>query len=51
MKKEKDFNYIAKIETPIEQRWGSAATHNPARYWDDEKEKEYLEQLKSLLNF
>jgi len=46
MKKEKDLNYIAKVEKAIEKRWGDVATHNPARYWDDEKEKEYLEQLK-----
>jgi|TARA_R110002020_G_scaffold14313_5_gene50825 hypothetical protein len=49
MKKEKDLNKIAKIEKAIEDRWGDAAIQNPASYWDEEKEKEYLKQLKEQI--
>ncbi len=49
MKKEKDLNKIAKIEKAIERRWGDVAIQNPASYWDEEKEKEYLKQLKEQI--
>ena len=42
----KDLNQVAKIEQAIEKRWGKEAVENPASHWDEEKEKEYLEQLK-----
>ena len=45
MKKE-DLNRIAALEKAIGKKYGQEATHNPARHWDEEKEKEYLEQLK-----
>lgn len=40
----KDPNYIAKLEKAITQKYGEEATHNPKRYWNEEKEKEYIEQ-------
>ncbi len=40
----KDQNYIAKVEKAIAQKYGEEATHNPKRYWNEEKEKEYIEQ-------
>mgnify|MGYP003140451891 FL=1 len=42
----KDLNKVAKIEQAIEKRWGKEAVENPASHWDEEKEKEYLEQIK-----
>jgi hypothetical protein len=39
-----DQNYIAKVEKAIAQKYGEEATHNPKRYWNEEKEKEYIEQ-------
>mgnify|MGYP003142641827 FL=1 len=42
----KDLDYIAKLERAIKQKYGSDAIQNPASYWDEEKEKEYLQQLK-----
>ena len=42
----KDLNQVAKIEQAIEKRWGKEAVENPASHWDEEKEKEYLQQLK-----
>jgi len=46
--KEKDLNYIAKLEQAIAKKYGEAAIKNPASGWNEEKEKEYLEQLKNL---
>ena len=45
---EKDYNYIAKIEQAIEQKYGEEATQNPKANWSEEKEKEYLVQIKKL---
>ena len=42
----KDLNEVAKIEQAIENRWGKEAVENPASHWDDQKEKDYLDQLK-----
>ena len=44
--KEKDWDFIARLEKAIAKKYGDVATHNPSRYWDEDKEKEYLEQLK-----
>ena len=35
-----------KLEKAITQKYGEETIDNPRRFWDDEKEKEYLEQLK-----
>jgi len=37
-------DYIAKLEKAISQKYGQEATYNPKRFWNDEKEKEYIEQ-------
>ena len=37
-------DYIAKLEKAISQKYGEEATHNPKRYWDEEKEKQYIQQ-------
>ena len=41
---EKDPNYIPKLEKAIAQKYGEETTHNPRRFWDDEKEREYIQQ-------
>ena len=46
--KEKDWDYIAKVEKAIKQKYGAEAIQNPSSFWDEEKEKEYIEQLKEL---
>ena len=40
----KDQAYVAKLEKAISQKYGDEATHNPKRFWDEDKEKEYLQQ-------
>ena len=40
----KDPNYIPKLEKAIAQKYGEEAINNPRRFWDDEKEKEYIQQ-------
>ena len=37
-------DYVARLEKAISQKYGEEATHNPQRYWDEDKEKEYLQQ-------
>tara|TARA_B100000035_G_scaffold192881_1_gene164614 strand:+ start:400 stop:768 length:369 start_codon:yes stop_codon:yes gene_type:complete len=43
----KDPNYAVKIEKAIAEKYGKEAVVNPKSKWDDEKEKEYLDELKS----
>ena len=44
----KDLDYIVKLERAIAQKYGKEAIQNPKGNWDEEKEKEYLQQLKKL---
>ena len=45
---EKDYNFIAKVEQAIEDKYGEEAIQNPKANWSEEKEKEYLEQIKKI---
>ena len=45
---QKDLNYIAKIEQAIGDKYGEEAIQNPKANWSEEKEKEYLEQIKKI---
>ena len=42
----KDPNYAVKVEQAIAKKYGKETVVNPKSRWDDDKEKEYLEQLK-----
>jgi hypothetical protein len=44
MKTKEDQNYIAKLEKAISQKYGQETINNPRRFWDDQKEKEYISQ-------
>ena len=42
----KDPNYAVKVEQAIAGRYGEEAVVNPKSQWDDDKEREYLTELK-----
>ena len=42
----KDLNKIASIENAIKDKYGAEAIVNPKSNWTEEKEKQYLEQMK-----
>ena len=44
----KDFDKIAKIEKAMSKKFGKESIVNPKSRWDDEKEKQYLEDLKEF---
>jgi len=44
--KTKDPNYAVKVEKAIAEKFGKETVANPKSKWDDEKEKEYLKELK-----
>ncbi len=44
----KDPNYVAKIEQAISKKYGEETIQNPKSRWTDEKEREYVSQLKDL---
>ncbi len=46
--KDKDLNYIAKVEKAIAHKYGDDAVKNLKSDWDAQKEKEYLKQMKAL---
>ena len=48
MSKKIDLNSIAKFEQAIAKKYGPEAIENPRKYWDDEKEKSYQDQIKKL---
>jgi len=43
-----DSDQIAALEKAIVKKYGRPAVQNPKANWTDEKEKEYLEQLKEI---
>jgi len=36
--------YIVKLEKAISKKYGQEAINNPRRFWDEDKEKEYITQ-------
>jgi hypothetical protein len=44
----KDQSYIANVEKAITQKYGIDTIQNPKSNWTDEKEREYLFQLKKF---
>ena len=45
---DKDFDKLAAIEQAITKKYGEDAVQNPRANWDENKEKEYLEQMREL---
>lgn len=45
--KSKDPNYAAKVEKAIAEKYGEEAVANPKSQWDDDKEEQYLSELKN----
>tara|TARA_B100001027_G_C16183669_1_gene292721 strand:- start:402 stop:776 length:375 start_codon:yes stop_codon:yes gene_type:complete len=46
--KNKDPNYVVRVEKAISEKYGEETIKNPKSFWTDEKEKEYVKQLKDL---
>lgn len=46
--KNKDPNYVVRVEKAIAEKYGEKTIKNPKSFWTDEKEKEYVKQLKDL---
>ena len=44
----KDPNYVVKLEKAIAKKYGEETIENPKKYWTDEKEKQYLSELKEF---
>jgi|TARA_R100000664_G_C2737731_1_gene126817 hypothetical protein len=44
----KDPNHLIKVEKAILDKYGEEAIQNPKANWDEEKEKEYLKQIKKI---
>ena len=42
--KNKDPNYVAKVEQAIAKKYGEDTIQNPRGNWDEEKEKQYIAQ-------
>ena len=45
-----DYDKIAKFEKAISEKYGKDAIKNPKGAWTDEKEKEFIEQMKQFYN-
>ncbi len=46
--KKKDPNYVVKLEKAIAEKYGEETVQNPKKNWDEEKEAQYIEDLKIL---
>ena len=44
----KEYDQIAALEKAIAKKYGSETVSNPKDSWDDEKEEQYIEQLKKI---
>jgi hypothetical protein len=44
----KDPEHLIKVEKAIQEKYGDETIQNPKANWDQEKEKEYLEQIKKI---
>ena len=44
----KNYDQIAAVEKAISEKYGDEAIQNPRANWNEEKEKEYLQQMKAL---
>ena len=44
-----DLNKIAGYEKAIKKKYGPEAVENPAKYWNEDKEKDYLDQLRHVV--
>tara|TARA_R110000824_G_scaffold367483_2_gene556667 strand:- start:98 stop:508 length:411 start_codon:yes stop_codon:yes gene_type:complete len=45
---DKDLDKLAAVEKAISQKYGEEAIQNPRANWDEDKETEYLEQMREL---
>tara|TARA_R100000808_G_C2136083_1_gene144410 strand:- start:1227 stop:1610 length:384 start_codon:yes stop_codon:yes gene_type:complete len=43
-----DPEYVIKVEKAIAEKYGEETVQNPKSNWNEEKERDYLEQLKKL---
>ena len=43
-----DYEKVVRLERAIGQEWGQTTVENPKSWWNEEKEKKYLEQLKNF---
>ena len=48
MKKNKDPNFVVKVEQAIEKKYGKETVQHPKANWDESKEKDYLSQIEEL---
>ena len=44
----KDPDHLIKVEKAIEEKYGTEAIQNPKATWNQDKEKEYLKQIKEI---
>ena len=46
--KKKDPNYAVKVEQAITKKYGEETVQHPKKNWNDDKEKQYLSELKEF---
>jgi hypothetical protein len=44
----KDPDYLIKVEKAIQKKYGDETIQNPKANWDEDKEKEYLSEIKKI---
>lgn len=44
-----NIDYIQNLEKAVKEKYGNEATMNPKHFWDENKEKEYIEETKKAI--
>lgn len=42
----RDLNFVQALEKAVKEKYGEEATYNPKQFWDEQKEKEYIQEVK-----
>lgn len=44
-----NLDYIQALEKAVREKYGNLATMNPKHFWDENKEKDYIEETKKVV--
>lgn len=42
----RDINFVQALEKAVKEKYGEEATFNPKQFWDENREKQYIEEVK-----
>jgi len=46
----RDLNFVQALEKAVKEKYGEQATYNPKQFWNEEKEKQFIEDQKHFID-